>query len=71
MKKYLIVVEQTPSGFSSYSPDLDGCVATGKSLEEVESNMRDAVAFHLEGLHREGCQIPEPHSRAAYIEVQP
>jgi len=71
MRKYLIVVEATPTGYSSYSPDLDGCVATGSTREEVESNMRDAIAFHLEGLHREGYEVPEPHTYPAYIELQP
>ena len=52
MKKYLIVVEQTGTGYSAYSPDLDGCVATGKTREEVERQMQEAIAFHLEGLSR-------------------
>ena len=48
MKKYLIVVEKTGTGYSAYSPDLDGCVATGKTREEVEREMQEAIAFHLE-----------------------
>ncbi len=71
MKKYLIVVEATASGYSAYSPDLDGCVATGSTREEVEANMREAIAFHLEGLHREGYDVPEPHTYSAFIELQP
>jgi predicted RNase H-like HicB family nuclease len=69
MKRYLIVIEQTTTGYSSYSPDLDGCVATGKTREEVESQMREAIAFHLEGLSRSGEVIPEPHSFSSYVEV--
>ena len=69
MKKYLIVVEQTETGYSAYSPDLDGCVATGKSRQEVESQMQEAIAFHLEGMARNGEPIPEPHSYSAYVEV--
>jgi predicted RNase H-like HicB family nuclease len=52
MNKYLIVVEDTVTGFSAYSPDLDGCVATGVSRGEVEKNMREAIEFHLDGLRR-------------------
>jgi predicted RNase H-like HicB family nuclease len=70
MKKYLIVVEAMASGYSAYSPDFDGCVASGSTREEVESNMREAVAFHLEGLRREGCEVPEPHTYSAFIELQ-
>ncbi len=70
MIKYLIVVEETASGFSAYSPDLDGCVATGHSRHEVEKNMREAVAFHLDGLRRDGCEIPKPHTYPAFVDPQ-
>ena len=69
MKKYLIVVEQTATGYSAYSPDLNGCVATGKTRRNVEKEMRKALAFHLEGLSRSGERIPEPHSYSAYVEI--
>jgi len=67
--KYLIVIEETKTGFSAFSPDLLGCVATGPSKEEVEKNMRDAIAFHVEGMHQEGLEIPQPHSFSTYLEV--
>ena len=69
MRRYLIVIERTNTGFSAYSPDLPGCVATGLTTREVEKNMREAVEFHLEGMRLEGYEIPEPHSSSAYIEV--
>lgn len=69
MKKYLIVVEETDTGYSAYSPDLDGCVATGKTRQQVESQMQEAIAFHLEGMARSGEPIPEPRTYSAYIEV--
>lgn len=66
---YLIVVEQTNTGYSAYSPDLPGCVATGKTREEVERNMREAIEFHLDGLREEGYDIPQPQSYATYAKV--
>jgi predicted RNase H-like HicB family nuclease len=69
MKKYLIVIEETGTGYSAYSPDLDGCVATGKTRGEVECEMREAITFHLEGMAQNGEPIPEPHTYSAYIEV--
>ena len=69
MKKYLIIVEQTGTGYSAYSPDLDGCVATGKTRVEVEREMQEAIAFHLEGIARNGEPIPEPRTYSAYVEV--
>ena len=69
MRKYLIVIEKTESGFSAYSPDLPGCVSTGHSRDEVEKNMKEAIAFHLDGLREEGQPAPEPHSYSAYVEL--
>jgi predicted RNase H-like HicB family nuclease len=69
MKKYLVVVEKTDTGYSAYSPDLDGCVATGSTREEVEGQMQEAIEFHLEGMTRNGEPIPEPHTYSRYVEV--
>ena len=67
--KYLIVIEPTSTGFSAYSPDLDGCVATGATRDDVERNMHEPVAFHLEGLAEEGLAIPQPRSLPSYVEI--
>ena len=67
--KILIVVEETPSGYSAWSPDLPGCIATGKSRDEVEGRMAEAIEFHLEGLRSEGVEVPEPRSYAKTVEV--
>ncbi len=69
MKKYLIVVEKTGTGYSAYSPDLDGCVATGRTREEVEREMQGVITFHLEGMAQSGEPIPEPRTYSAYVEV--
>ena len=67
--KYLIVVEKSQTGFSAYSPDVPGCIATGKTEQETESNMREAIEFHLEGMREEGLPIPQPTTKSAYVEV--
>ncbi len=69
MKKYLIVIEYTDSGFSSYSPDLPGCVSTGRTREEAENNMREAIEFHVDGLQQEGFPVPEPLASSSYVEL--
>ncbi len=69
MKKYLLVMEETQAGFSVYSPDLPGCVSTGRTRKEVEQNMREAISFHLDGLREEGQTVPEPHTYSAYVEL--
>lgn len=67
--KYLIVIEKTGTGYSAYSPDLPGCVSTGETREEVERNMREAIALHVEGLRAEGMEVPEPRSTSVYLDV--
>jgi predicted RNase H-like HicB family nuclease len=61
-EKVLVVVEPTQTGFSAYSPDLPGCVSTGRNREDVEENMREAIAFHIDWLREEGSEIPQLHT---------
>jgi predicted RNase H-like HicB family nuclease len=58
--KYLIVIEKTKTGFSAYSPDLDGCVAAAKTRPTVLRAMQRAVEFHIEGLREQGRRRPQP-----------
>jgi predicted RNase H-like HicB family nuclease len=67
--KLLVIVEQTSNGYSAYSPDLPGCVAAGPSRDVVEERMKEAIAFHVDGLRAEGQRPPEPHSYATMVEV--
>jgi predicted RNase H-like HicB family nuclease len=67
--KYLIILEPTPTGYSAYSPDLDGCVAAGSDRDETIVLMREAIEFHLEGLIAEGHSVPSPQSESTYVEI--
>ena len=67
--RYAIVIENAGSNYSAYVPDLPGCVATGATIEETESSIREAIEFHLEGLREDGTPIPPPSSRVDYVEV--
>ena len=69
MKKYAVVVESGPNNFTAYVPDLPGCITTGKTLEEISHNMREAIALHLEGIAEDGGTIPEPSTLALEIEI--
>jgi predicted RNase H-like HicB family nuclease len=67
--KYLIVIEPTGTGFSAYSPDLPGCIATGGTREQCEGNMREAIEFHLDGLREQGEPVPPATTSAAFVDV--
>jgi predicted RNase H-like HicB family nuclease len=62
-------LKRAEGNFSAYVPDLPGCVATGATVEEVESEIRDAIAFHLEGLREDGLPVPPGASQVDYVEV--
>ena len=67
--KCLIVIEHTATGFSAYSPDIDGCVASGWTREEVARAMSEAVEFHLDGLRQERMALPQPYTESMYLQV--
>jgi predicted RNase H-like HicB family nuclease len=69
MSRYLVIIEETTTGYSAFLPDIPGCIATAETREEVEQAMRDGVQFHLETLRESGEPVPPPRSSAAYVEV--
>jgi len=68
-KRYPVVIEQTGTGYSAYSPDVSGCVAVGDTEEETRRNFQDALAAHFEAMREVGEPIPEPHTSVDYVEV--
>jgi predicted RNase H-like HicB family nuclease len=69
MKEYAVLYERGERNWSAYVPDLPGCVATGKTREETERRMREAIAFHIEGLKLNGELVPEPTIEAGVVSV--
>ena len=67
--KYVVVYEETPTGFSAFVPDLPGCVAAGETRNETERLIREAIPFHLEGLRESDEPIPEPGAWTETVEV--
>ena len=70
MRKYAIVIEHGENNLSAYVPDLPGCITTGKTVEEIEQNILEAIELHLEGMMEDGDSIPEPHTDVRYVELQ-
>ena len=69
MKGYLVVFEPTETGFSAYSPDLPGCVSTGLTRQEAETNIREALEMHVQGLRLEGCRVPPPRTEHTHVDL--
>lgn len=70
MRKYLIILEKSDTGYGAYVPDLPGCAVTGRTKEEAERSIFEAIKFHLEGLQLEGFPIPDPVSEAETLLFQ-
>jgi predicted RNase H-like HicB family nuclease len=69
---YLIVIERADDGgYGAWAPDLPGCVALGDTIEDAERQMREAIAFHLQGLRDQGEPIPAPVAVAAVMVTTP
>lgn len=66
---YAIVIEKAEGDYSAYARNLPGCVTTGATIKEVEQNMKEAIALHLEGLREEGLPVPDSTTNCEYIEA--
>ncbi len=69
MYRFLIVIEKAEKNYSAYSPDLPGCVATGKTRDEVARTMHEAIDLHVRGLLEDNLPVPQARSFAEYIAV--
>ena len=67
--KYAVVYEKADNNYAAYVPDLPGCIATGKTRDDVERLIREAIAFHIEGRRRQGEAVPEPVTWAELVDV--
>ncbi len=67
--RYAIVIEKAEGNYSGYVPDLPGCVATGRTVKDVEQELRDAIRFHVAGLEEDGLPVPPPAAIADYVDA--
>lgn len=66
--RYGVVIEKADGNYSVYVPDLPGCAVVGRTLEQVEREIQEAIRFHIEGLREDGLAVPEPTSICQYVE---
>lgn len=67
--RYAIVIEKAGENYSAYVPDLPGCVASAATVSEIESEIRDAIRFHIDGMRADGVAIPSATTIADYVEA--
>ena len=69
MHRFLIIIEQGIRNYSAYAPDLPGCIAAGKTLDEVKANMSEAIAMHIQGMIEDQEPIPMSQTMADYLDI--
>ena len=69
MTEYTVIYESGRRNWSAYVPDLPGCIATGKTRKDVEKMIREAIAFHVEGMQARGDKVPKPTIEAGKVSV--
>ena len=69
MHCFLVVIEKSKANYSAYSPDLPGCVATGKTRLQATTRMHQAIGMHIRGLLEDGLPVPKSHSFAEFMAV--
>jgi predicted RNase H-like HicB family nuclease len=67
--KYAVVYERAAHNYAAYVPDLPGCVATGRTRQEVEERIREAIRLHLEGMRSDRAPIPEPETWTELVDA--
>ncbi len=68
--KYAVIIEKGPTSYGATVPDLPGCVAVAETLGEVETLIREAINFHIEGLRQDGLPVPPPTTLCEYVETE-
>lgn len=67
--KYAVVYERAAQNYAAYVPDLPGCVATGRTRQEVEERIREAIRMHLEGMRADREPIPEAETWTELVDA--
>lgn len=67
---FLVIIEKAKRNYAAYSPDLPGCIATGKTVEDVKKNMQGAIEMHVKGMIEDGLPIPEPRTRDNFAGIE-
>lgn len=66
-KPYAVVIEQGPTSWGAYIPDLPGCIAVADTEAEVRQLIQEAMEFHLHSMREDGDPIPEPTTKVGYL----
>ncbi|MBI4495894.1 MAG: type II toxin-antitoxin system HicB family antitoxin [Deltaproteobacteria bacterium] len=64
-----MVIEKANGNYSAYSPDLSGCIATGKTKDPAAKNIHEAIELHIKGLTEDHLPIPKSRAVEEYVAI--
>ena len=67
--RYAVVIEKAKGNYSAYIPDVPGCVATGRTVQQTLSSLREALELHFGSMQEDGDPIPDPQTLVDYIDA--
>ncbi len=54
---FRVIFEPDEDGYHGYVPSLVGCHTWGKTIEEVQENIREAIKSHVGSLTKDGKKV--------------
>lgn len=71
MRQYIALIhKEADSDYGVSFPDLPGVITAGSNLDEARQMATEALAFHLEGMAKDGEPAPEPSSLEEIMSVK-
>lgn len=67
--KYANIIEKSAEGYGAYAPDLPGLGVVADTADEARQLIREAIAFHIKGLRKNGEAVPPPIVVIDYVET--
>lgn len=67
--QYIVILEKGKSSYGAFVPDIPGCIAAGKTKEETLKLIKEAIEFHIEGIKKEGIEIPASNCSTEFVNI--
>ncbi|WGE32541.1 type II toxin-antitoxin system HicB family antitoxin [Actinobacillus genomosp. 2] len=64
---YVVCLEKVSDGYVVSVPDVPGCFSAGDTFAEALHNVKEAIAFHIEGMLEDGEEIPQPQDLEVHL----
>ena len=67
---FRIIIQPDGKSFHGFVPSLPGCHTWGKTIQETQTNVREAMELHIESLLAHGETVPLDNSFETFENIQ-